>query len=190
MPSKKLRIWPILGLSVAFMALKYQMMTFPRVLGPSSHKKSKFVEKFYLSRYLALIVPRIFKVGLFGLFKTRKVAYGHFWIGTAHCDMNSGSKTFWTIFPKTSHSVTVHLKIQLPQFLQSIFMLSSKYATQVGQILRDTQHRLFCPGSYYTSAFWSETFTIFWLTSSPEAKVPFSKDSPCSPLRTISPVVI
>ena len=104
LPSKKLQIWHILGLSVAFMALKYQMMTFPRVLGPSSHKKSKFVEKFYLSRYLALIVPRIFKVGLFGLFKTRKVAYGHFWIGTAHCDMNSGSKTFWTIFPKTSHS--------------------------------------------------------------------------------------
>ena len=60
------------------MTLEYEMMTFSRTLGPNSPEKSKFVEKFYLSRYLALIVPRIFKVGLFGLFYTQKVAYGHF----------------------------------------------------------------------------------------------------------------
>ena len=141
MPSKKLRIWPILGLSVAFMALKYQMMTFPRVLGPSSHKKSKFVEKFYLSRYLALIVPRIFKVGLFGLFKTRKVAYGHFWIGTAHCDMNSGSKTFWTIFPKTSHSVTVGMRDYLP-FLREVWENTFQHSEELWcNVYRGAKHR-------------------------------------------------
>ena len=112
LPSKKLRIWPLLGLSVTFMALKHQMMTIPWLLGPSGSKKSKFVEKFHPSRYLAFIVPRIFNVGLFGLFLTKRVTFGHFWMGTAHCDMNSWSKTFWTIFRKTSHSGEVEIEQQ------------------------------------------------------------------------------
>ena len=39
---------------------------------------SHIVEKFHPSRYLAFIVPKIFNVGLFGLFLTKRVTFGHF----------------------------------------------------------------------------------------------------------------
>ena len=53
-------------------------MASPMNLGPNITKNHKKVAKYHLMQSAVLGIPKFFKFGLFGLFWTKKVTFGHF----------------------------------------------------------------------------------------------------------------